>query len=76
MQTRWHNLSFCGGGTQIHIRQFKLADNGIIEVNSDGLTLSENQFAAFMYQMNAVEHSFMISNGNRQDNTSLFSDTV
>ena len=29
-----------------------------------------------MYQMNAIEHSFMISNDNRQDNTTLFSDTV
>ena len=26
--------------------------------------------------MNAIEHSFMISNGNRQYNTTLFSDTV
>ena len=50
------NLSFCGGGTQIHIRQFKLANNGIMEVNNDGLTLSEDQFAAFMYQMNVIEH--------------------
>ena len=47
-----------------------------MEVKGDGLTLSEYQFAAFMYQMNAIEHSFMISDGNRQDNTSLFSDTV
>ena len=29
-----------------------------------------------MYQLNAIEHSFLISNDIRQDNTTLFSDTV
>ena len=36
------NLSFGDGGTQVHFRQFKLADNGIMVVNDDGLTPSED----------------------------------
>ena len=63
------NLSFCGGGTQIRIREFKLADNGIMVVNAYGLTLSEDQFVDFMYQLNAIEHSFLISNDILQDDT-------
>ena len=66
------NLSFCRGGTQVHIRQFKLADNGIMVVNDDGLTLSEDQFAALMYQLNVIEHSFMIINNFLQVDIQLF----
>ena len=43
-------------------------------VNDDGLTLSEDQFTAFMFQLNAIEHSFFIRSNFLQDDTALFDD--
>ena len=70
------NLSFCDGGTQIHIRQFKSTDNGVMVVNDDGLTLSGDQFASLLYQLNAIEHSFLVTNNVLLNDTALFDESI
>ena len=51
-----------GPNTSVHIRQFVVEvkrDAGMIKVNSDGLQLTTDEFASFMFQLTAIEQSFI-----------------
>jgi hypothetical protein len=67
------NLAYSEEGTRIHIRQLKTTEQGVVVVNDDGISLSADEFAALLYQMNAIERSFLTSNSYQlSDNLALF----